>query len=201
MHSTLLQFIKFSFAFVNLTRTSLCLPTMKRIALLSDTHGYLDKRIVTHLEEVDEVWHAGDIGNIAVTDTLEGIKPLKAVYGNIDGQEIRLVHPKDQVFKCEGLQVWMTHIGGYPNKYHPFVKERIKKNPPDLFICGHSHILKVQHDKQLNLLHLNPGACGVHGFHKVRTMMRFNVEQKQVKDLEIIELSPRHGISADDRLI
>lgn len=162
---------------------------MKRILLLSDTHGYIDDRILHYVGEADEVWHAGDIGVPAVTDKIKALKPLKAVFGNIDDHEIRKEFPLNQRFLCEGLDVWITHIGGYPNKYSPAVKEEINKNPPGLFICGHSHILKVMNDKNLQLLHMNPGAAGKHGFHKKRTMLRFKVEDKNIFDLEVIELS------------
>lgn len=164
---------------------------MTRIALLSDTHNYLDPRIFKYLEPCDQVWHAGDIGTIAVADALQKIKPLIAVYGNIDGQDVRKIYPKDQRFMCEGVDVWMTHIGGYPDRYSLDVKERIQRNPPKLFICGHSHILKVMPDKKLGLLHINPGAAGNHGFHKVKTMVRFTIDNANIRDLEVIELGPR----------
>lgn len=164
---------------------------MKRIGLISDTHGYIDPKVFKHFEECDEIWHAGDIGNIQTADRLATFKPLKAVYGNIDGQDVRIVHPKDLRFKCEEVDVWITHIGGYPNRYSPQVREQIHCNPPQLFICGHSHILKVIYDQKLQLLHMNPGAAGNHGFHKVKTLLRFTVDSKEIKDLEIIELGPR----------
>lgn len=164
---------------------------MKRIALLSDTHSYLDERIVKYFNECDEIWHAGDIGVVSVCDTLNKYKPVKAVYGNIDGTDVRAVYPRDLRFMCEDVDVWITHIGGYPNHYSPFVKPEIFNNPPALFICGHSHILKVIFDKKLNLLHINPGAAGNHGFHKVKTLVRFTIDGAQIKDLEIIELGPR----------
>lgn len=161
---------------------------MTRILLLSDTHSYIDDQILKYVKQADEVWHAGDIGDLAVTDTLKKIKPLKGVYGNIDNHEARVEFPENNRFLCEGVDVWITHIGGYPNKYNVKVREEIQANPPKLFICGHSHILKVMWDKKLNLLHMNPGACGKHGFHKVRTMLRFVIDGEQIKDLEIIEL-------------
>ncbi|MGV8993783.1 MAG: metallophosphoesterase family protein [Flavobacterium sp.] len=160
---------------------------MTRILLLSDTHSYIDENILTYAETVDEIWHAGDIGNLAVTDALAKIKPLRAVYGNIDDNTARMTFPLNNRFMCEGVDVWITHIGGYPGKYSPAVKEEMATNPPKLFICGHSHILKVIFDKKNNLLHMNPGAAGISGFHQVRTMLRFNIDGEQIKDLEIIE--------------
>ena len=164
---------------------------MQRIALLSDTHNYLDPKIFKYFETCDQIWHAGDIGTIAVTDELSKIKPLIAVYGNIDGQDVRKVHPKDQRFMCEGVDVFMTHIGGYPNHYSPEALNEIKKSLPKLFICGHSHILKVMYDQKYQLLHINPGAAGVHGFHKVKTIVRFTIDADKIKDLEVIELGIR----------
>ena len=134
---------------------------MKRIGLLSDTHGYFDDRIAAYLSACDEIWHAGDIGNIATADQYQKIKPLKAVYGNIDGKDVRIVHPQHQRFLCEGVDVWMTHIGGYPGKYAMEVKPEIYEKSPKLFICGHSHLLKVINDKKLSLLHINPGSAGI----------------------------------------
>ena len=160
---------------------------MKKILLLSDTHGYIDDDIVKYVNSVDEVWHAGDIGAISVTDTLKALKPLKAVYGNIDGKTVRSEFPEHQRFFCEKVDVWITHIGGYPNRYDRRVRELIYDNPPKLFICGHSHILKVMNDKKLNLLHMNPGAIGINGFHKVRTMLRFQVEGAKIQNLEVVE--------------
>lgn len=160
---------------------------MKKILLLSDTHGYIDDDILKYVNSVDEVWHAGDIGAISVTDTLKALKPLKAVYGNIDGKTVRSEFPEHQRFFCEKVDVWITHIGGYPNRYDRRVRELIYDNPPKLFICGHSHILKVMNDKKLNLLHMNPGAIGRHGFHKVRTMLRFQVDGEKIQNLEVIE--------------
>tara|TARA_B100001115_G_C15787130_1_gene387750 strand:- start:463 stop:957 length:495 start_codon:yes stop_codon:yes gene_type:complete len=161
---------------------------MKKIGLLSDTHSYLHPKIFEHFKECDEIWHAGDVGNASVVDELAKFKPTRAVYGNIDGQEIRKMCPKNQRFICEEVDVWMTHIGGYPNRYSMDVKELIKKNPPKLFISGHSHILKVMYDKKLDLLHMNPGAAGKYGIHKVITMLRFSIDGKEIKDLEVIEL-------------
>lgn len=164
---------------------------MKKILLLSDTHGHIDDAIMKHVSWSDEVWHAGDIGNLNVTDSIKKIKPLKAVYGNIDGGGARLEFPLNNRFMCEGVDVWITHIGGYPGKYNPVIKEELKVNPPKLFICGHSHILKVQFDKTLNLLHMNPGAAGKSGFHQMRTMLRFIIEGDKIKDLEIVELGKK----------
>lgn len=164
---------------------------MKHILLLSDTHSHIDEAILKYVHQADEVWHAGDIGVVSVTDTLKSIKPVRAVYGNIDNHDIQMEFPLDNRFMCEGVDVWMTHIGGYPNKYNLRIKEEIKVNPPKLFICGHSHILKVMWDKKLGLLHMNPGACGIHGFHQVRTMLRFVIDGSDIKNLEIIELGKR----------
>jgi len=164
---------------------------MKRIGLLSDTHSYLDPAIFKHFKECDEIWHAGDIGEIDVLDKLNKFKPTRAVYGNIDAAIIRKECPLHQRFMCEGVDVWITHIGGYPKRYSPPIKEAIKKNPPKLFISGHSHILKVMYDKDLGLLHMNPGAAGKHGFHQVKTLLRFTIDGKDIKDLEVIELGKR----------
>jgi putative phosphoesterase len=161
---------------------------MKRIGLLSDTHGFLHPRIFPFFEKVDEIWHAGDFGDLETSDKLAEFKPLKAVYGNIDGNELRIVHPLHQRFMCEGIDVWITHIGGYPGRYERAVKPDIFTNPPDLFICGHSHILKVIYDKKLNFLHINPGAAGNKGFHRVCTAMRFVIDGKDIRDLEIWEM-------------
>lgn len=164
---------------------------MQRIALLSDTHSYLDPKIFKYFETCDQIWHAGDIGDISVTDQLSTIKPVIAVHGNIDGQDVRKIHPKDQRFMCEDVDVFMTHIGGYPNRYSFDALSEIKKSPPKLFICGHSHILKVMFDDKYKLLHINPGAAGIHGFHKVKTLVRFTIDADKIKDLEVIELGIR----------
>jgi hypothetical protein len=160
---------------------------MKTIGLLSDTHSVLDERIFTWFEQCDEVWHAGDIGNLRVAEALEDFRPFRAVYGNIDGTEIRNRYPENLRFECEGVDTLITHIGGYPGKYAPRVRPILLSNPPKLFICGHSHILKVMPDKGLGLLHINPGACGKEGFHKVKTIIRFSLESGRIKDLEVIE--------------
>ncbi|QOD60543.1 metallophosphoesterase family protein [Polaribacter haliotis] len=164
---------------------------MKKILLLSDTHSYIDDQILKFVKQADEVWHAGDIGKLEVTDTIKKLKPLRAVFGNIDNNEARAEFPLDAKFTVENVSVWITHIGGYPNRYNQRIREEIKINSPKIFISGHSHILKVQYDKKLNLLHLNPGAAGNHGFHKVRTMLRFELEKGEIKNLEIIELATR----------
>lgn len=160
---------------------------MKKILLISDTHGYIDEKIIKYANQVDEIWHAGDIGDISVTDTLKTIKPLKAVYGNIDDQKIRSEFPLHNRFLCEKVDVWITHIGGYPKKYNRKIIDELKSNPPDLFICGHSHILKVINDKELNLLHINPGAIGKHGLHNVRTMIQFEISGDKIENLSIVE--------------
>ena len=164
---------------------------MIRVGLLSDTHNYLDPGILEHFKECDEIWHAGDIGTAAVTDELARFKPLRAVYGNIDGADIRRSFPEHQRFMCEQVDVWITHIGGYPKKYDQRVREEIRDNSPQLFICGHSHILKVIYDKDLMLLHVNPGAAGKYGFQKVRTVVRFSIDGKDIKNMEVIELGKR----------
>jgi putative phosphoesterase len=164
---------------------------MTRILLLSDTHSHMDERILTYAREADEIWHAGDIGSLEVTDALQQLKPLRGVYGNIDNDKIRREFPLDNRFSCEDVDVWITHIGGYPGRYQKRVREELIKKAPKLFICGHSHILKVQYDKRFNLLHMNPGACGISGFHQIRTMLRFVVEGSAIKDLEVIELGKR----------
>jgi len=164
---------------------------VKKILLLSDTHSHLDEGMLKYMRLADEVWHAGDIGNLAVTDTIQAIKPLRAVYGNIDDDKARMEFPLHNQFFCEDVSVWITHIGGYPGKYNPVIRLALAANPPQLFICGHSHILKVQFDQKLNLLHMNPGAAGKSGFHQVRTMLRFVIDGAQIKDLEIIELGAK----------
>jgi uncharacterized protein len=164
---------------------------VKKILLLSDTHGFIDDQILKFVKQADEVWHAGDIGNLKVTDSIKAIKPLRAVYGNIDDAVARSEFPLDNRFVIEDVDVWITHIGGYPNRYQQRIKEELKTNTPKIFIAGHSHILKVQYDKKLHLLHLNPGAAGKHGFHKIRTMLRFTLDKGDIKELEIIELETR----------
>lgn len=165
-----------------------------KIGLLSDTHSYIDDAICKHLQGVDEIWHAGDIGNLNVTDRLKEIAPLQAVYGNIDDALIRSEFPENQFFEREGLKIFMTHIGGYPKKYPSRIKQQIESQSPDIFICGHSHILKVMRDNQNQLLHLNPGACGVHGFHKMRTMLTFSIDKNKIHAMNVIELGLRGKI-------
>ncbi|GAB3926101.1 metallophosphoesterase family protein [Mucilaginibacter myungsuensis] len=164
---------------------------MKRIGLISDTHSYIDDNILRHFDNVDEIWHAGDFGNTDVADQLAALKPLKGVYGNIDGGELRTMFPEHLRFKCEEMDIWMTHIGGYPGKYHPAIRAEIYANPPQMFICGHSHILKVMFDPKINCLHINPGAAGKHGWHKVRTLIKFSVTGNKAYDLQVIELVGR----------
>lgn len=160
---------------------------MKKILLISDTHGFIDDQILKFVKLADEVWHAGDIGDLKVTDAIEKLKPLRAVYGNIDDAKARSQFPLNNRFLCEEVDVLITHIGGYPGRYSPAIREEINSNPPRLFICGHSHILKVMNDKKRGLLHMNPGAAGKHGFHKVRTMLRFEIDGKNISNLEVIE--------------
>ncbi|MBF0693607.1 MAG: metallophosphoesterase family protein [Flavobacterium sp.] len=160
---------------------------MKKILLLSDTHGFLDETILKYVRMADEVWHAGDIGDLRVTDEIQRLKPLRAVYGNIDGAKARMEFPLNNRFTCENVEVLMTHIGGYPGKYAAGIREMLVENPPKLFICGHSHILKVMADRNLNLLHMNPGAAGISGFHQVRTMLRFVIDGEKISDLEVVE--------------
>jgi hypothetical protein len=167
---------------------------MIKILLLSDTHGYLDEPILKYAKQADEIWHAGDIGTFEVADKLAALKPLKAVHGNIDNGLLQQEFPLHQRFHCEEVDVWITHIGGYPNRYSPKIKRSIQENSPTLFISGHSHILKVMWDKKLNLLHMNPGACGKQGFHQVRTMLRFEIDGKDIKNLEVVELGKRATI-------
>ncbi|MFT4838729.1 MAG: putative phosphoesterase [Nonlabens sp.] len=162
------------------------LCTMK-ILLLSDTHSHLDDFIIKYVNQADEVWHAGDIGDLKVTDQIAALKPLRAVYGNIDNDQARMQFPLNNRFNCEGMDVWITHIGGYPGRYNQRVRSEIYSNPPDIFICGHSHILKVINDKKINCLHMNPGAIGMHGFHKKRTMLRFEINDGKISNLEVVE--------------
>lgn len=160
---------------------------MTRILLLSDTHNFLDEKVFKYAEPCDQIWHAGDIGTVAVTDKLKKIKPLVAVYGNIDGMDVRKEFPEHQRFKCEEVDVWLTHIGGSPGKYNPEIRNILLAKPPKLFICGHSHILKVMFDKKYNMLYMNPGSAGNYGVHKVKTLLRFTINKAEIKDLEVIE--------------
>lgn len=164
---------------------------MKQIGLLSDTHSYWDERFNQYFADCDEIWHAGDIGSLEVIERLSKIGPVRAVYGNIDGQNIRTVFPEVNRFTIENTTVLMKHIGGYPGKYDKSVKHLLLEEPPQLFISGHSHILKVLFDKKLNLLHINPGAAGKYGFHTIRTIVRFKIDNGSFTDLEVIELSDK----------
>lgn len=165
---------------------------MIRIGLISDTHGHLDPKVRKYFENVDEIWHAGDVGDVKVINELQKIcKTVKGVYGNIDGQEIRNIFPENNRFFCEQVDVWITHIGGYPGKYDRRIAHEIKQNPPKLFISGHSHILKVMWDKHLNLVHFNPGAAGKSGMHQIKTLLRFAIDGTEIKNLEVIELGPK----------
>lgn len=168
------------------------------IALISDNHSYVGEDILRHIEGVDEVWHAGDIGSLESLEPIAELAPIRGVYGNIDTQEIRRVYPLDQIWNCEGLKVYMTHIGNYPPKYYKRVRKKIMDERPDLYICGHSHIAKVMRDHQYNLLHMNPGSYGHKGFHKVRTLLKFSVIDGEIKDLRAIELGLR-GIYNKDK--
>lgn len=164
---------------------------MVHIGLISDTHSYLDDAVFRHFDKCDEIWHAGDFGNLELADKLAAFKPLKGVYGNIDGKDIRQIYPEHLRFNCEAVDVWMTHIGGYPDKYSPAVKREIYAKPPNLFISGHSHILKVIYDRKINCLHLNPGAAGKQGWQKVRTLIRLSITEEKIHDLEVIELGAK----------
>ena len=162
-------------------------PSNVNISLISDTHGHLDSRLLRHLEGSDEIWHAGDIGSLDVTDALESIASCRAVYGNIDDHTVRRTWPEHQRFEIEGLRVWMTHIGGRPPKYAKGILPELKKSPPDVFICGHSHVLLVKKDSQWGGLHLNPGAIGRSGFHHQCTMIKFIIDSGHITDLRVIE--------------
>jgi putative phosphoesterase len=164
---------------------------MISIGLISDTHGFLDEIVFEHFKDCDEIWHAGDFGNVILADRLKNFKPLKAVYGNIDGYDIRNEYPEKLIWKCEEVNVLMIHIGGHPARYAPGVKSELIKNGTNLFICGHSHILKIIYDGKINCLHMNPGAAGNQGWHTVRTIIRFSIEGKEIKNCEVIELGKR----------
>lgn len=168
-----------------------------RIGILSDTHGHLDDRILHHLQDCDEIWHAGDIGNISVTDQLAQFKPLRAVHGNIDGGPARMQFPEDLVFTCEGMKVFMTHIAGKPTSYNQRVRDLLKMHRPQILVCGHSHILRVEFDKKNQVLFINPGAAGIHGFHKVRTLVRLTIEKGEIKAADVVELGARAGKKED----
>jgi len=164
---------------------------LRKIGLLSDTHGHFDEKVKTFFKDVDELWHAGDIGNIETADKIAAFKPFKAVYGNIDDHRVRAVYPEFQDFYCEDIRVLMTHIGGYPERYYPSVRKKLQKENYQLFISGHSHILKVMQDKKHHLLHINPGASGNNGLHQVKTATRFFIKGDRISDLEILELPRR----------
>jgi len=167
-----------------------------KIGLLSDTHSFLDPKVFDYFRDCDEIWHAGDIGERAITDALEKFKPLRAVFGNIDDKILQALYPEDLHFTCEGFTIWMTHIGGAPPNYNPRVKKILKQQTPDIFICGHSHILRVKRDDNFNnMLYLNPGAAGNHGFHHIKTIMRFELVKKEVKNMEVIELGKRGALT------
>jgi putative phosphoesterase len=169
------------------------------IGLLSDTHGFLDEAVFSYFADCDEVWHAGDFGTVEILDRLQAFKPTRGVYGNVDGADVRAAVPGDLEWDCEGLRVYMTHIGGYPGNYDARTKKELTRRRPGLFICGHSHILKVMRDKALGLVHMNPGACGHHGWHTVRTMLRFRVDAAKISGVEAIELGPRGRAAGQSR--
>jgi putative phosphoesterase len=162
-----------------------------RIGLISDTHGFLDQAVASYFAECDEIWHAGDVGSVAVLEGLRAIRPVRAVFGNVDRAELRSVLDEDLVWDCEGLRVYMTHIGGYPGRYDRRARKELAQRKPGLFICGHSHILRVMRDQALGLVHMNPGAAGKQGWHKVRTLLLFTVAAGQVSAVEVVELGPR----------
>lgn len=164
---------------------------MTKILLLSDTHSYINERILDYAKQADEIWHCGDFGSFEIIEQLEKTKPLRGVYGNIDGAKIRSEFPEVNRFMCEKVEVMMIHIGGYPGKYSPLAKKEISENSPKLFISGHSHILKVMYDEKNKLLHLNPGACGKQGWHTMRTMLQFVIDGEEIKDLAVIELGKK----------
>jgi len=165
---------------------------MIRIGLISDTHGFLDEKVFFHLNNCDEIWHAGDIGDIGIIESLSQFKPTKAVYGNIDGTDISRQFPEYLSFDCDGVKVLITHIGGYPPRYNQRVKSMLAEDLPDLFICGHSHILRIMTDPKLNdMLYMNPGAAGKHGLHKIRTLIRFDINDGAIKNVQVIELGSR----------
>lgn len=166
---------------------------MTRIGLLSDTHAFLHPAVFKSFKDCDEIWHVGDIGNLETARKLEKFKPFKAVFGNIDGQGLRQSYAETLIFNCEEVKVVMKHIGGYPGRYAKGVRELIEKEKPQLFISGHSHILKIIYDEKFELLHINPGAAGKSGMHKVITLVRFVISGNQIKDLEIVELN-KNGI-------
>ncbi len=167
---------------------------MTRIGLISDTHGWLDPAVFNYFSNCDEVWHAGDFGSVEVIDQLKQYKPLKGVFGNIDDNGIQQLFPEDNFFTCESVHVYIRHIGGYPGRYAPGVKQKIIQHKAGLFISGHSHILKVMYDDKLQCLHMNPGAAGNQGWHAMRTLLRFSIDGKEIKDCEVIELGKRGSL-------
>jgi len=164
---------------------------MTRIGLISDTHNFLDEAVFKHFDRCDEIWHAGDFGTAVIADTLQQFKPLKGVFGNIDGYDIRSCYPEKLAWSCEDVKVYMAHIGGHPNKYAPGIKQELVSSQARLFISGHSHILKIIYDDKINCLHMNPGAAGNQGWHKIRTIVRFTIDGSNIKDCEVIELGRR----------
>ena len=167
---------------------------MVKIGLLSDTHNFIDDAVLRHLEGCGEIWHGGDFGTSAIADRLKQLAPLRGVYGNIDGYDIRSEFPEKLRFECDGLRVMMIHIGGYPNKYVPAVKQELANRPADLFISGHSHILKVIFDPTMKCLHINPGAAGIQGWHKVRTLVKLEVEDAKIIKCQVVELAKYTGV-------
>ncbi len=164
---------------------------MKRIGILSDTHGYLDPAVFDFFKDCDELWHAGDFGS-GVVSSLQSFKPLRAVFGNIDGAEIRNYYPRELYFNCEGFKVFIVHVGGYPPRFEPGIMNKLKMEKPQIFVCGHSHILKIMRAKEFeNMLCINPGAAGKSGFHKTRTIVRLKIEGKNISDLQVIELGQK----------
>jgi len=164
---------------------------VQKIGLISDTHHYLDENVFKYFDKCDEIWHAGDFGTIEIADKLKAFKPLKGVYGNIDGQDIRSEYSEKLYWKCEEVEIFMTHIGGYPPNYNPKTKKELLINSPQLFISGHSHILKIIYDKNIKCLHMNPGAAGKQGWHQIRTLIRFSIDGKDIKDCEVVELGKK----------
>ena len=183
-----MAFVNFELCNLNIKFTFLKLTSLTRIGLISDTHSYLDETVFEHFKNCDEIWHGGDFGDIEVAERIRENKKLKGVYGNIDGNEVRSQFPEQLVFMCEEVKVMMRHIGGYPPRYNPETKKELLIHEPQLFISGHSHILKVMYDDKLQCLHMNPGAAGRHGWHKIRTIIRFVIDEKEMKDCEVIEL-------------
>lgn len=168
-----------------------------KIALLSDTHGFLDPKVLEHFRDCDEIWHGGDIGDMSIVKTLEEFKPLRAVYGNIDDKDIQIRFPEDLFFECEGLSVWITHIGGAPPRYNPRVNKLLRSKVPDIFVCGHSHILRIAKDPAHGgMLYINPGAAGNQGFHHKKTLVRFQISERQITKMEVVELG-RRGVLGD----